>query len=105
MVVSVPLLPRLLKRPCAPDDLRAFYGEYYAGERFIKVMPPDALDAGFLPATACNGTNRAEIFVFGHSEQMLVAARFDNLGKGASGAAIQCMNLMFGMEEDTGLAM
>jgi N-acetyl-gamma-glutamyl-phosphate reductase len=103
MVVSAPLLPRLLKRPYTPDDLRAFYGEYYAGERFIKVMPPDALDAGFLPATACNGTNRAEIFVFGHGEQMLVAARFDNLGKGASGAAIQCMNLMLGLEEETGL--
>jgi N-acetyl-gamma-glutamyl-phosphate reductase len=107
MVVAVPLLPRQLARPLTPADAQAFYSEYYAGERFVKVMPLDAaplLDNGFLPATACNGTNRAEIFVFGHKEQILVAARFDNLGKGASGAAVQCMNLMLGVEEATGLA-
>jgi N-acetyl-gamma-glutamyl-phosphate reductase len=63
------------------------------------------LDNGFLPATACNDTNRAEIFVFGHAEQILLAARFDNLRKGASGAAIQCMNLMLGLDEARGLAV
>lgn len=71
-------------------------------------MPADAtpvLDNGFLPATACNDTNRVEIFVFGHAEQILLAARFDNLGKGASGAAIQCMNIMLGLEESSGLAI
>jgi N-acetyl-gamma-glutamyl-phosphate reductase len=106
MVVVAPLLPRLLGKPYTPNDLHAFYSEYYAGEHFIKVMPLDparSLNEGFLPATACNGTNRAEIFVFGHGEQILVAARFDNLGKGASGAAIQCMNLMLGLPEDSGL--
>ena len=60
-------------------------------------------DDGFLNATACNGTNRLEIFVFGHSEQILVCARLDNLGKGASGAAIQNMNIMTGIDEGTGL--
>ena len=107
MVVAVPLLPRLLGKPVAAADLQHFFAEYYAGETFIKVMPADAtplLDNGFLPATACNDTNRAEIFVFGHGEQILLAARFDNLGKGASGAAIQCMNLMLGADEATGLA-
>jgi N-acetyl-gamma-glutamyl-phosphate reductase len=107
MVVAVPLLPRLLAGSVTPTKVQALYSEYYAGEIFIKVMPLEAaplLDNGFLPATACNGTNRAEIFVFGHETQILLAARFDNLGKGASGAAIQCMNIMLGVDEATGLA-
>lgn len=108
MVVAVPLLPRLLSRPVAAADIAHFYGEFYAGETFVKPMPADAapmLDNGFLPATTCNDTNRAEIFAFGHEDQILVAARFDNLGKGASGAAIQCMNIMLGLDETTGLAV
>ena len=108
LVVAVPLLPRLLGKKVTPADVQAFYSEYYAGEVFVRVMPADAtpvLDNGFLPATACNDTNRVEIFVFGHAEQILLAARFDNLGKGASGAAIQCMNIMLGLEETSGLAI
>ncbi len=108
LVVAVPLLPRLLGKQVTPADVQAFYSEYYAGEVFVRVMPADAtpvLDNGFLPATACNDTNRVEIFVFGHAEQILLAARFDNLGKGASGAAIQCMNIMLGLEESSGLAI
>jgi len=108
MVVAVPLLPRLLKQKVAAADVQHFFSEYYGGETFVKVMPADAapvLDNGFLPATTCNDTNRAEIFAFGHEDQILVAARFDNLGKGASGAAIQCMNIMLGLEETAGLAV
>ena len=62
------------------------------------------IDAGFLDATACNGSNRLELFVFGHDEQVVVAARLDNLGKGASGAAVQNLNVMLGLDEATGLA-
>lgn len=108
MVVAVPLLPRLLPKGPGVADIQQFFAEYYAGETFVKVMPADSaplLDDGFLPATACNDTNRAEIFVFGHADQILLAARFDNLGKGASGAAIQCMNIMLGVDETTGLAV
>ncbi|MEO8038701.1 MAG: N-acetyl-gamma-glutamyl-phosphate reductase [Betaproteobacteria bacterium] len=107
MVVAVPLLPRTLPKAVTPQSLQTFFADYYRGETFVKVMPFDSaplLDNGFLPATACNDTNRAEIFVFGHAEQILLAARFDNLGKGASGAAIQCMNLMLGLDEARGLA-
>jgi len=106
MVVAVPLHPARLARPVTPADLQRFYAEHYAGQTFVQAMPLDAaplLDNGFLPATACNDTNRAEIFVFGHQDQILLAARFDNLGKGASGAAIQCMNIMLGLPEDAGL--
>lgn len=107
MVVAVPLLPRLLPGTPTPADLHALLSTHYAGQSFVKVMPLDTapmLDNGFLPATACNDTNRAELFVFGHADQILLAARFDNLGKGASGAAIQCMNIMLGLDEATGLA-
>ncbi|MCB1887115.1 MAG: N-acetyl-gamma-glutamyl-phosphate reductase [Rhodocyclaceae bacterium] len=107
MVVAVPLLPSHLGRAVTPADIQRFYAEHYAGQTFIKAMALAAaplLDNGFLPATACNDTNRAELFVFGHADQILLAARFDNLGKGASGAAIQCMNLMLGLPEDAGLA-
>lgn len=106
MVVAVPLLPHLLPKALTPADIQQFYASHYAGQVFVKVMPQDAtplLDSGFLPATTCNDTNRAEIFVFGHGDQILLAARFDNLGKGASGAAIQCMNLMLGVDEKVGL--
>jgi len=108
MVVAVPLLPRLLPQKATPQQIQEHFAAYYADEPFVRVMPLDTstvLENGFLPATACNDTNRVEIFVFGHGEQILLAARFDNLGKGASGAAIQCMNIMLGVQETTGLTV
>ena len=106
MVVTVPLHTRLLAGKPDAHEIRALFADWYAGQTFVRVMPLDAaahLDNGFLPATACNDTNRAEIFVFGHAEQVVVCARFDNLGKGASGAALQCMNIMLGLDETSGL--
>ena len=108
MVVAVPLHVRQLPSAPTPQHIHALYEKHYAGQPFIRVMPlgdVSVLDNGFLPATACNDTNRAEIFVFGHDEQILLAARFDNLGKGASGAAIQCMNIMLGLDQTHGLAL
>ena len=105
--VTVPLaLPRL---PGSPKlaDLHAALASAYAGQIFVKVLPlgDDAanLDGGFLDVQACNGTNRAEVLVTGHDEQALVMVRIDNLGKGASGSAIQCMNIRLGLPEDAGL--
>lgn len=106
MLVSIPLDARMMSVSVGPEALREMYAEYYAGEKFVKVMPfggGDALDAGFLDAAACNGTNVLEIFVFGTGSRMLVVSRLDNLGKGASGAAVQCMNIMLGIEESAGL--
>ncbi|MDQ7990349.1 MAG: N-acetyl-gamma-glutamyl-phosphate reductase [Candidatus Dactylopiibacterium sp.] len=108
MLASVPLLTRLLPVGVTPEAVHAALASYYAGEACVKVMPPgggDALEAGFLPATRCNGTNRAELFVFGHAGQILLVARLDNLGKGASGAAIQCMNIALGCDELDGLTV
>lgn len=107
MLVSVPLQSRALPGKPSAETLHAKLAEYYSNETFIRVMPlggGETLDAGFLPATTCNGTNRAELFVFGNAEQILLSARFDNLGKGASGAAIQCMNIMLGLDESTSLS-
>lgn len=106
MVVSVPLLSRTLPGQPTAADIHAKLSACYENEAFIRVMPlggGETLDNGFLPATTCNGTNRAELFVFGNDEQILLSARFDNLGKGASGAAIQCMNIMLGVDETTSL--
>ncbi len=106
MAVAIPLLKRLLKKNMAAEEVRELMAAYYAAERFVRVMPFESdsyLDNGFFDATGCNDTNKVEIFVFGHSEQILVISRLDNLGKGASGAAVQNMNIMLGVEEGAGL--
>ncbi len=106
MIVSVPLHRRLLRKNVGPGDIHAVLADRYASERFVRVMPlggADALEGGCLSPTRCNGTNDIEIFVFGHDDQVLVSARLDNLGKGASGAAVQNLNLMLGFDEATGL--
>ena len=100
-------LPQILLAPnSTPASLARLLASHYAGERFVKVMQLETdalLDDGFFDITGCNGTNRADIFVFGHEGQMALVTRLDNLGKGASGAAIQCMNLVLGVDEGRGL--
>ncbi|MBP2639052.1 MAG: argC [Firmicutes bacterium] len=106
MAVSVPLVTRLLTKKLSAEKIRDFFCEYYQGEAFIRVMPYDAeakLDGGFLPVEDCNDTNRIDLYVFGHDDQILIVSRLDNLGKGASGAAIQNMNIMLGTDEAAGL--
>jgi len=106
LAVSIPLFPRLLTKKVTASDVRDLLAAHYAGERFVRVMPYESdafLEDGFFDITACNGTNRADIFVFGGAEQILLMTRLDNLGKGASGAAIQNMNIMLGLPEDLGL--
>ncbi len=58
---------------------------------------------GFLAANTLKDTNLMQIFVFGNEDHVLLCSRLDNLGKGASGAAVQCMNIMMGIDETTGL--
>jgi N-acetyl-gamma-glutamyl-phosphate reductase len=105
-IIFIPLVVRYLKKQLSAEDIRAVLAEYYAGERFIKVMPyppDDYLKDGFMTFTDCNDTNNLEIFVFGDKGRVLLSARFDNLGKGSSGTAVQNMNLVLGLPEDTGL--
>ncbi len=106
MTVAIPLYPRLLNGKNNAGSVCDALCSYYGGERFIKVFPYGSegnLINGFLDATGCNGTNRLEILVAGGDDHILLTARLDNLGKGASGAAVQCMNLMLGLDEATGL--
>lgn len=106
MLVSVPLFTRLLPKKLGPKDVHEVLSAHYQGERFVVVQPLDTeslLEDGYLNPIACNDTNRLELFVFGHEQQILIVARFDNLGKGASGAAVQNLNLMLGVDEASGL--
>lgn len=106
MLVSVGLETRLLNKVISAEDIHSILKEHYADQQFVKVIEygdNEYLDAGFLDATTCNDTNNLELFVFGHKDQAMLVARFDNLGKGASGAAVQNMNIMLGLDEATGL--
>jgi peptidyl-prolyl cis-trans isomerase D len=98
----------LVKLPAGatPEAVHAALAAHYAGERFINVMPlRDAatLEVGQLDVQACNDTNRVDVFTFASDTQVLLIARLDNLGKGASGAAVQSMNVHLGVEESLGL--
>lgn len=107
MLVSLPLYAGLLAKCAGPKALQGFFADYYADEPFIRVMPfgTEAESNGFLAANARSGWDGMEIFVTGCEDRIVVSTRFDNLGKGASGAAVQCMNLMLGLPEDTGLML
>jgi N-acetyl-gamma-glutamyl-phosphate reductase len=106
LTVTVPLPLRQLPVAPTPQAIHHALTETYVGERFIRVLPfgdEGVLDGGFFDVQACNDTNRCDLAVFGHADQAVVMARLDNLGKGASGAAIQCMNLHLGLDEGAGL--
>jgi len=105
-IISIPLVASHLEKRLSAEDIRNVLAEYYAGEQFIKVMPYPAdshLINGLLTFTDCNDTNNLDIFVFGNDDRILLSARYDNLGKGASGAAVQNMNIVLGLPEETGL--
>ena len=104
LAVSVPL--SLQSLGSSADALQQAYVQRYAGERFVRVMPlrdQATLEDGFFDVQACNDTNRVDIFVFGDETRAVVVARLDNLGKGASGAAVQAMNVHLGLDEGLGL--
>jgi N-acetyl-gamma-glutamyl-phosphate reductase len=105
-IVSIPLVPDHLEKRLSAADIWELLADYYRGERFVKVMPypaDECLKSGYMTFTDCNETNNLEIFVFGGKDRILLSARYDNLGKGASGAAVQNMNIVLGLDEATGL--
>ena len=106
MVVSVPLQTRMLDKKVTAQEVHAMYAKHYAGANMIEVMPlmsADEQKAFFLASNTLSGQNRMQVFVFGNDDQILLCSRLDNLGKGASGAAVQCLNIMMGIDETTGL--
>jgi N-acetyl-gamma-glutamyl-phosphate reductase len=106
LAVSVGLHLNQLSPGCTGAALQQALAERYAGERFVRVMPlgdPATLDSGFFDVQGCNDTNLCELFVFANDHQVLLMSRLDNLGKGASGAAVQSMNVHLGLDEGLGL--
>ena len=104
--VTVPLHLSQLKRGTTGAQLHAALAARYEGEQFVHVMPLNdagVLAEGYFDVQACNDSNRVDLFVFASASQAVLMCRLDNLGKGASGAAVQCMNLHLGIDEGTGL--
>lgn len=105
MIVSIPFYSHMLNGKQTKESIHEFFNNYYSNEKFIKVMPlgEETKYQGFLAGNACSGWDGIEIYVTGNDDRILVSTRFDNLGKGASGAAIQCLNIILGCDEEKGL--
>lgn len=97
MTVSVPLHASMLSKKLTPSELQQILTEYYAGEALISVHGPT--EDGFIAANEVRDTCRLKIHVCGNEEQLTLVSVFDNLGKGASGAAVQNMNIALGLNE------
>ncbi|MCR5267272.1 MAG: N-acetyl-gamma-glutamyl-phosphate reductase [Lachnospiraceae bacterium] len=107
MFVSLPFYTDLLNDVKGPEKVHEMLMAHYEGEAFVKVMPlgAEAENNGFIAANTLAGYDGLELYVTGNEERIVVTSRFDNLGKGASGAAIQCMNILLGCAEDKGLRL
>lgn len=106
VVVCVPLHLRTLSKRLHSKQIWEYFTRAYEHEPLIEVIEFDSKSAtpdGFLDANGMAGSNKMQIFVFGDNDICLLAARYDNLGKGGAGAVVQCMNLMLGLEEFKGL--
>ncbi len=105
MVVTVPIINRLLGKKTSVDEVREVLTKHYENSKFIKVLNANEIEnlGGFIDANTLEGTNTLEVLVYGNDENIIVSSRLDNLGKGASGAAVQNLNIMMGIDETTGL--
>ena len=102
MVVSVPLFADMLNKKYTKSDIHKIFSEHYAGSDIVKVRPLGYSES-MIGANNFDGRDDMEIEINGNDERILITSRFDNLGKGASGAAIQCLNIALGIDEKTGL--
>ncbi len=96
MVVTLQFYANMLNGNPTPEKVHELFAAYYEGEQFIKVMPfgKETAYNGFLSGNACSGWDGIELYVTGNDDRILVSTRFDNLGKGASGAAVQCLSFL-----------
>ena len=102
MEVSLPLYRDMLTGVDSVRRLYEFFREYYRDQKMIEVLPyagEGVLDRSFIASNMYSGDNRMYILIAGNDERILLCSLFDNLGKGASGAAVQCMNISLGMDE------
>ena len=105
MVVSIPLFTDMLNKNFTVNDVRNILAEHYSGCEFVKVRPEGWRTEGMIGANSFEGRDDMEIEVNGNEERFVITSRFDNLGKGASGAAVQCMNLACGIDEKKSLVL
>jgi N-acetyl-gamma-glutamyl-phosphate reductase len=105
MIVNIPLYVSKLNKKVTPKELHDMFEQYYKGSAFVKVMPfnEKGTEDGFLSANSIAGKDYLCIYVSGNDERILLTALLDNLGKGASGAAIECMNIALGLDSTKGL--
>lgn len=105
MVVSVPVYTELMNKGRTPQEVWKYLADFYAGSRFVRVMPfgAEEASANMLAGNAMSGRDSLRIYVTGNEDRVLLSSQFDNLGKGASGAAIQCLNIALGCDESKGL--
>lgn len=106
MTVTVGLHARLLAKKVSAHDVWEMMSEHYKDCNFVKVagfMGEGTLTEQFIAANTLAGTNNMQIFVYGNDNRIMLTSRFDNLGKGASGAAVQCLNIRMGIDETTSL--
>ena len=85
------------------EAVKQAYINKYSGKQFIDISDLNGEISAMLGSNNLSGKDKMQIFVTGNEERFTVSARFDNLGKGASGAAVQCMNIMLGFDEAEGL--
>lgn len=104
MVVSIPLFADILKKKCSLKNIQEILAEHYDGQEFVKVRRLGYTE-NMIGANNFDGRDDMEIEVNGNDDRIVITSRFDNLGKGASGAAIQCMNLALGIDEKKGLIL
>ncbi len=107
MILQIPLFSSQLQTTGeATKEVLKTWESYYQGEKFVQVKsltPDEATEAGFLSGINLVDSNQVELMAFGHPDQCVLVIRLDNLGKGASGACVQNLNLMLGLEEATSL--
>ena len=106
MSVTISLHSRLLNKKLSAKNICDVFKEHYSDCKFVKTadfLGQDILPESFIPSNTLANTNNMEIFVCGNDDRIVLTSRFDNLGKGASGAAVQCLNIMMEIDEGTGL--
>ncbi|MDD6603520.1 MAG: N-acetyl-gamma-glutamyl-phosphate reductase [Eubacteriales bacterium] len=102
MVVSIPLFTDMMTKKYTKQELQQVFASHYRGKAFVKVRPI-GYTTGMISGNTFAGRDDMEIEINGNDDRIVITSRFDNLGKGASGAAIECMNIALGLDPTTGL--
>jgi len=104
MLVTIPIEVKMMSKEYHMEEIKRLFEEFYLGEMLVKVTTLNTEEKkGVLYANKMAGRDDMEILIYGNKETIVISSRYDNLGKGASGAAIQCMNIMLGIEETASL--